>query len=416
MGIILGRFRKKKTTMDVLESLDKEIKNIEEFRRNTEQAHRRIVGRFVIVSVGIYLASALIFYFSYFPANFYDQLFYMIPLILAPVTILVVKRILTWYYQRKIASKQNKLVTLKNEKKQILEKVMETETYKIAKTILDKFAPPEQNRVQITTTPIRPIPQVPITTGLRQRAISPTQQILPTPIRPFSVAQAATTTKSALQNVPVKHLPSLGRQLPMPRPILPKERTFFDKMVDYLVGDGPSNRYALICKNCFGHNGMAFRDEVDYFSFRCCYCYTFNPALKKRPAAPKFDKQLQPVSDQHSQTDSEKNSQTDSDTGSDDGVVVIKSAEEIANSHKKQSIEIEEQAVNIVSTDVDANSSNIDAESTDIGIESPHVTSELAKVDTVNVDTKSEVATNEELEDTKKDVALKEVSNSEIKD
>ena len=37
-----------------------------------------------------------------------------------------------------------------------------------------------------------------------------------------------------------------------------------DRAVEYLVGDGPSNRYALICKQCQSHNGMALREEFEY--------------------------------------------------------------------------------------------------------------------------------------------------------
>ena len=37
-----------------------------------------------------------------------------------------------------------------------------------------------------------------------------------------------------------------------------------DRMLEYLVGDGPQNRYALICKNCFSHNGMALKEEFEY--------------------------------------------------------------------------------------------------------------------------------------------------------
>ena len=29
---------------------------------------------------------------------------------------------------------------------------------------------------------------------------------------------------------------------PLPRPIIPRERGIMDRMVEYLVGDGPSNR------------------------------------------------------------------------------------------------------------------------------------------------------------------------------
>lgn len=64
--------------------------------------------------------------------------------------LILIKKFLAWYYNRKIAKKQIKLSTLKEEKKKTLETVMETETYKVAKTILEKFAP-EQFR---KTTPL----------------------------------------------------------------------------------------------------------------------------------------------------------------------------------------------------------------------------------------------------------------------
>lgn len=48
---------------------------------------------------------------------------------------------LTWYYNRKLSRNQLKLKSLKEEKKKMLDKVMETETYKSAKIILEKFAP-----------------------------------------------------------------------------------------------------------------------------------------------------------------------------------------------------------------------------------------------------------------------------------
>ncbi|PFX11338.1 Protein lunapark, partial [Stylophora pistillata] len=60
-------------------------------------------------------------------------------------------------------------------------------------------------------------------------------------------------------------------------------------LVEYLVGDGPNNRYALICSQCCSHNGMALKEEFEYTAFRCCYCYHLNPAKKHRPTAPKLD-------------------------------------------------------------------------------------------------------------------------------
>ncbi|KAG7232376.1 hypothetical protein INR49_003331 [Caranx melampygus] len=75
---------------------------------------------------------------------------------------------------------------------------------------------------------------------------------------------------------------------PLARPILPKDRGAVDRVIEYLVGDGPQNRYALICQQCFSHNGMALKEEFEYLAFRCAYCYFLNPARKTRPQAPRL--------------------------------------------------------------------------------------------------------------------------------
>ena len=36
------------------------------------------------------------------------------------------------------------------------------------------------------------------------------------------------------------------------------------QLTDFLVGDGPGSRYALICAQCHSHNGMALKDEFEY--------------------------------------------------------------------------------------------------------------------------------------------------------
>lgn len=44
-----------------------------------------------------------------------------------------------------------------------------------------------------------------------------------------------------------------------PYPIINQnQKSLFEKVVDYLIGDGPSSRYGMICKECHGHNGNNF--------------------------------------------------------------------------------------------------------------------------------------------------------------
>ena len=48
------------------------------------------------------------------------------------------------------------------------------------------------------------------------------------------------------------------------RPIPPRDRTKMDRMLEYLLGDGPQHKYALICQKCASHNGMALKEEFEY--------------------------------------------------------------------------------------------------------------------------------------------------------
>ena len=41
-----------------------------------------------------------------------------------------------------------------------------------------------------------------------------------------------------------------------------------DKFVEFVIGDGPNNRYALICSQCHSHNGMALQEDYEYMTFR----------------------------------------------------------------------------------------------------------------------------------------------------
>lgn len=60
------------------------------------------------------------------------------------------KRLVTWYYRRKLTHNQEKLHDMREEKKKLLENVMDTETYKVAKEILEKFAPDQLTKPSVS--------------------------------------------------------------------------------------------------------------------------------------------------------------------------------------------------------------------------------------------------------------------------
>ncbi|KAN0038488.1 hypothetical protein ACTA71_000666 [Dictyostelium dimigraforme] len=55
-----------------------------------------------------------------------------------------------------------------------------------------------------------------------------------------------------------------------------KSKWWLDKLVDYLISDGPAHGSPLICSNCHSHNGYVPVEELSNIQFRCRVCKTFN--------------------------------------------------------------------------------------------------------------------------------------------
>lgn len=310
MGVIFSRFKKRTTAFQVLEDIEEKINSIEKFRVFTEQRQKKIVGHLILYSVALYVLAAFVFYFYFVPASLRERVFYIIPLLIFPVIVVFLKRLVTWYYRRQLTQNQKMMSDLRAEKKKILDEVMEKETYKKAKEILEKFAPdqlkkdvgggPQQNTLALMSPRAQ----------LKQRNTQNVHPSLP------AAQQPAGSRSIAPPTLPSNGQSSVRRVVPA-RPILDRDRTFIDRLVEYLVGDGPNNRYALICKACNSHNGMALKEEFPFIAFRCCYCGSLNPARKLRPQPPR----LSPVADSavDSATQSEPyNTSSESDPESED--------------------------------------------------------------------------------------------------
>lgn len=305
MGLIWSRWRKKASTEEVLELLEKEIESHEKLKRQNLQQQKEIIGRLIVWSITLYIVLAIIFYLSYSPPTLMHKVLFSLPYVCFPLLIWLVKRMLHWYFVKRLARNDATLTALRERKQEIIEEVMEKETYKKAKALLEKYDNEKFKQLEKSA-----VPATPKTPGqeLRNRNIRATTgpstlngpngphpngvgrgTPAGTPLRPIQRGSPPGPMGSVSQTSQMngQHRPGMSGA-PLIRPILPRERTAVDKLVEYLVGDGPQNRFALICRHCFSHNGMALKEEFEYIAFRCCYCHAPNPARKNRPHAPKL--------------------------------------------------------------------------------------------------------------------------------
>ncbi|KAM8739176.1 endoplasmic reticulum junction formation protein lunapark-B isoform 3-T4 [Acanthopagrus schlegelii] len=325
MGGLISRWKTKQTTVEQLESLDKEIKELEEFRAKNQRLQKLWVGRLLLYSSVLYLLTSLIVYCLYLPEQWLHRLAMALPFFIYPVLVWFIRKLLIFLFSKRTERNSEKLEDLKAAKKKILEEVMETETYKNAKLILERFDPEAKKKAELESTPVRPqmtprpgqeirqrgMPMRPMPMGTpgamtmtpvgARPPMGPGGTPVGTPVEPVPLsapggppersALSASVLHGAVPRTPCSPIPGVGLHPPGPplaRPILPKDRGAVDRVIEYLVGDGPQNRYALICQQCFSHNGMALKEEFEYLAFRCAYCYFLNPARKTRPQAPRL--------------------------------------------------------------------------------------------------------------------------------
>ncbi|XP_030284483.1 endoplasmic reticulum junction formation protein lunapark-A isoform X3 [Sparus aurata] len=322
MGAVISRWKAKPSTVEILEGIDKDIQVLEEYSEKYQKQLKTWVWRLLLYSSLLYLITCVVVYFWYLPEQVMGRLILCLPFLIFPLLIWLLRKMLIIIFSRRTEKNNDKLEDLKTQKRKILEEVMETETYKNAKLILERFDPDSKRKMELESTPIglqmTPKPGQ----ELRHRNVMPKTPSVA--VNPASVAVAAArpplasgptypgrSSHSAPGGPPERNLSAIAAQQslmrkpvtpgtpvpgigmhppgpPLARPVLPRERGAMDRVIEYLVGDGPQNRYALICQQCLSHNGMALKEEFEYVAFRCAYCYFLNPARKMRPQAPRL--------------------------------------------------------------------------------------------------------------------------------
>lgn len=326
MGLPFSSIIKKKFTYETLEHLECQIRILDNVKVSTERRKRNIVRLLIMYSSAIYMTLGTFVYIKLLPlaVTKREQFLLLLPFLTFPALMYGVKRSISWWYQRQMMKDVTKLNQLKQKKAKILEDVMENESYRVAMQILEKFGNPQQTResevtekgdsegawrpssllrrggvtgkqaalnsslpVNSDTTITRPSN---LNSSIQQRNLVPGAAVGQVETKkgkaafrnetPFSLSRQAVQARG-LSSVPA---PTVC----LPRPVLPRERGYLDKFVGFLVGDGPCNRYAMICQQCQSHNGMALKEEFLYIAYRCCYCHCWNPARKQRPLAPRL--------------------------------------------------------------------------------------------------------------------------------
>lgn len=66
----------------------------------------------------------------------------------------------------------------------------------------------------------------------------------------------------------------------------PNEGGWLARILNLLVGEDPTQSYALICGNCHMHNGLARKEDYPYITYYCPHCHALNGSQRAEDRVP----------------------------------------------------------------------------------------------------------------------------------
>ncbi|CAH8557051.1 unnamed protein product [Schistosoma curassoni] len=272
----------KKSIVDQLEDIDDEILELESDRSNSIDSEKQFVFRLIFYSFIFFGLSFITVYYYYWPSTVTGKVVICMIFAVYPFCVYFLKYIFRIMFTRRVNKTNEKLKKLRADKQKLLEEVMEKETFNKAQQILKRFDPLTFASIAVEQEKKTPKPvfgsMINLVTPhseVRRRNNSGDKHLTPGFLGSSLTAQSSTPMVGSNQTL-------YSKKPRLLRPLLPRERSIIDKVLDALVGDGPDKRFALICNECSSHNGMALQEEFEYLAFRCCYCNHFNPARSTR--------------------------------------------------------------------------------------------------------------------------------------
>ncbi|KAG0213600.1 hypothetical protein BGX28_004017 [Mortierella sp. GBA30] len=322
MGGLVSRLRQSNDSdyEKILSDLDSNIRKAELRLSAINVRERRLLSLWLIYSVMAWIVYVAVFAL-YLHQQYYDEVqtwaVVFTPVALGIPLIYLGRSLITVWYKRAKTNEESQLNLLRADQRLKVEELKKKTAYYSTKTLLERYDPSSQqqrsNGPRLTGPDSRSVPSSPngqprhqqpnmMDPGLRQR-----QGLGVTNAEGIPIGQGQgrpTGVSSGIQHQhqhqsPIGHGPQgvRGSQGPYPpspghphlnNAISPQqgspnyEKHWYDRIVDVIVGDeGPETKYALVCGQCFAHNGLALPQEIEDIQYICPKCNFFNPSRRK---------------------------------------------------------------------------------------------------------------------------------------
>ncbi|KAF8988623.1 hypothetical protein BGZ52_006679 [Haplosporangium bisporale] len=307
MGALISRLRQGNESdyEKILSDLDSNIRKAELRLSVIKIREKRFAGLWLVYSVLAWVGYAAVFAI-YLHHEYADETqtwaLAFAPIALGFPIIYAGRSLINIWYKRAQTNEESQLNLLRADQRLKVEELKKKTAYYSTKTLLERYDPSSQQQrvsgprsgsdgkpMHLTQNGQRPMQPNMMDPGLRQRAglgVTNAQGMqsagnnMHSPRGP----QGPFPPQPNYQNPQFNHRhPGHGSP---PNGPPNTEKHWYDKIVDVIVGDeGPDIKYALICGQCYAHNGLALPQEIDDIQYVCPKCNYFNPPRRKSATA-----------------------------------------------------------------------------------------------------------------------------------
>ncbi|KAF8886949.1 hypothetical protein BD779DRAFT_1528850 [Infundibulicybe gibba] len=261
----------------ILSSLANDIQKRQVKLSEIRLRERRSTLLVTLYTLGIWVAYVSLWYMQILPSisgqprtSRPERLIKGVPAVVGPILILFVRRIVQIWYKRKGDAEEKMLQTLLKQQRSKVEEIKKKTNYYSTRELLQRYD------------------ESPVASPIRQRVAPASNQ----PNTPQRQQPVPTPNSGAKPQTPQSQTPG-GNPSPSPNPFLtgPPRKQWYDKLADALLGDedqvagANATRYALICENCFAHNGLVKESMWEDAQYVCPKCNHFNRSHKSKTQA-----------------------------------------------------------------------------------------------------------------------------------
>ncbi|KIY63287.1 hypothetical protein CYLTODRAFT_494040 [Cylindrobasidium torrendii FP15055 ss-10] len=203
-----------------------------------------------------------------------------VPVVAGPVIIMAMVRAIQWWYTRKGNAEEKALQSLLKEQRAKVEEIKKKTNYYSTRELLKRYDASPSATLPMTPKKKGTRPSGIVTTGPASPIASSSAVPVNGPIGGLTIATPLRETSQAVSSSPFGTPGTPSRPPPTP-----SRKQWYDKLADAVLGDEDDTaRYALVCENCFVHNGLVKESVWDDIQYSCPKCSHFNPSRRSKNA------------------------------------------------------------------------------------------------------------------------------------